>query len=58
MILINPFTGGEVDAAPEAVEKLRTLGFMDPALVAASEPEPEPEPPKAEKPKATKAAKK
>ena len=57
MILINPFTGGEVDAAPEAVEKLRTLGFMDPVPVAASEPEPEPEI-KAEKPKATKAAKK
>lgn len=56
MILINPFTGCEVDAAPEAVEKLRTAGFMDPAPVAM--PEPEPEPPKAEKPKATKAAKK
>lgn len=57
MILINPFTGCEVDAAPEAVEKLRTAGFMDPAPVAMPEPEPEPEP-KAEKPKATKATKK
>lgn len=55
MILINPFTGCEVDAAPEAVEKLRTAGFMDPAPVAIPEPEPEP---KAEKPKATKATKK
>lgn len=57
MILINPFTGCEVDAAPEAVEKLRTAGFMDPAPVAMPEPEPEPEP-KVEKPKATKATKK
>ena len=57
MILINPFTGCEIDAAPEAVEKLKTAGFIDPAPVTMPEPEPK-DPPKAEKPRTrTKATK-
>ena len=50
MILINPMTGGEVDAAEECVEFLQAAGFK-PKAEPQQKPEPKPQPKAPRKPR-------